>query len=107
DSGETDGEPALTLAQVASITVARNELAQWAYTRFFVDTVVGCFVRIGIGFDADKKPIYRLAQIVDIVDYHKPYYIESVLTKRAIQCLHGKARRVFTMDVASNHAVTE
>ncbi|KAI9355382.1 hypothetical protein DFJ73DRAFT_825435 [Zopfochytrium polystomum] len=100
-------EAKVTMEQIGTITLTRKELEGWAFTSFFAETVIGCFVRIGLGYDSEKRAQYRLAQISDVVDYHKPYYVETVLTKKALQCSHGRAKKVFTMDVVSNQAVTE
>lgn len=70
---------------------------------------VGCFVRLYIGPDPQKKvPVYRLCQIIDVVPWHKTYKVtENTYTNKAFKVKHGKAEKDFSMDIVSNQPVTQ
>lgn len=50
---------------------------------------------------------YRVGRIDEVIDYHRVYKINGVPTKKALRVSHGKAQRVFLMDVVSNKPFTE
>ncbi|KAJ3333682.1 RNA polymerase-associated protein rtf1 [Blyttiomyces sp. JEL0837] len=97
----------VSLQKFMDITLTRSDIEKWLYAPFFKEVVTGCYLRIGLGVDADKKPTYRVVKIADVVDYHKPYHIGQSLTKKAVYAAHGKAKKVFTFDIASNQPITE
>lgn len=41
------------------------------------------------------------------MDYHRVYKFGNNLTKHALNISHGKSRKTFLMDLASNNQVTE
>ncbi|CAO3608019.1 unnamed protein product [Cunninghamella echinulata] len=98
-----------TLEEMQSICFTRNMIEQWLYTPFFDDTAIGCFVRLYIGPDPQKKtPVYRLCQIVDIASWHKVYKIsEGVFSNRGLKVKYGKSEKVFPMDIISNQPVSQ
>ncbi|CAB1335662.1 unnamed protein product [Coregonus sp. 'balchen'] len=49
------------------VRLSRHKLERWCHMPFFQKTVSGCFVRIGIG-NSSSKPVYRVAEIVDVVE---------------------------------------
>lgn len=67
------------------------------------------FVRIYIGQDPQKKvPVYRLCQVMEIVPWHKIYTIgENTSCNQALKLKHGKAEKIFTMDIISNQPITQ
>ncbi|KAJ3105954.1 RNA polymerase-associated protein rtf1 [Phlyctochytrium planicorne] len=103
----SDSKEQITLDQMQSITLSRADFEKWVYARFFKDTVLGCFVRVGLGLDHEKKPKYRVAQINDVVDYHRIYNLGQTSTRKALSLSHGKAKKVFLMDVISNQPIQE
>ncbi|CAO3625025.1 unnamed protein product [Cunninghamella blakesleeana] len=98
-----------TLEEMQSISFTRNMIEQWLYTPFFDDTAIGCFVRLYIGPDPQKKtPVYRYCQIVDVAPWHKVYKIsEGVFSNRGLKVKYGKSEKVFPMDIISNQPVTQ
>lgn len=77
------------------------------FTPFFEDTVLGCFIRLGVGQrPEDGQPVYRLAQIVGVEEYHRNYKMNKTSTRTALRIRHGKAEKVFLMDIVSNSDVT-
>ncbi|KAI8848037.1 hypothetical protein BC829DRAFT_394915 [Chytridium lagenaria] len=104
---KSESKEKATLEQIQSITISRNELEKWAYAKFFKETIQGCFLRVGLGVNQEKKPIYRVTQINDVVEYHRNYQLGKITTRKALSLSHGKARKVFLMDVVSNQPITE
>ncbi|KAK4518143.1 uncharacterized protein ATC70_001494 [Mucor velutinosus] len=97
------------LEEIQSVSVSRNMIEKWIFAPFFENTVIGCFVRLYIGPDPQKKvPVYRLCQIIDVVPWHKTYKIgESTHSNKALKVKHGKAEKDFPMDIVSNQPVTQ
>ncbi|KAL2911523.1 RNA polymerase-associated protein rtf1 [Polyrhizophydium stewartii] len=62
-----------------------------------------CFVRIGVGSDpTTREQVYRMAQILETPTYHRTYRLANTVTKTALKLAHGKAVKVFLMDIVSN-----
>ncbi|KAI3634357.1 hypothetical protein MIR68_007961 [Amoeboaphelidium protococcarum] len=100
--------PVPTLSQINSIRMSRDQLEKWMFTPFFEDTVLGCFIRLGVGQrPEDGQPVYRLAQIVGVEEYHRNYKMNKTSTRTALRIRHGKAEKVFLMDIVSNSDVTQ
>ncbi|KAJ3087359.1 Crossover junction endonuclease mus81 [Quaeritorhiza haematococci] len=103
----TAAEP-LKREDLIAIQVTRDELEKWCHAGFFKNTVTGCFVRLGIGLDpATKQRVYRIAQITEVVEYHRAYRFGQTLTKKALDLAHATARKVFLMDITSNSPFTD
>ncbi|XP_061749899.1 RNA polymerase-associated protein RTF1 homolog isoform X2 [Nerophis ophidion] len=88
------------------IRLSRHKLERWCHMPFFAKTVTGCFVRIGIGNNS-SKPVYRVAEIVDIVETAKVYQLGSTRTNKGLQLRHGGDTRVFRLEYVSNQEFTE
>lgn len=54
-------QPITTKEELASIRLSRHKLEKWCHMPFFKKTVVGCFVKIGIG-NHDGRPVYRVGR---------------------------------------------
>ncbi|ORY02879.1 plus-3-domain-containing protein [Basidiobolus meristosporus CBS 931.73] len=94
------------LEDLNSVRVGRDILEKWLHTPFFERTIIGCFVRIGLGVDENKNLVYRICQIEDVTKYHRPYRLGNTMTDRALLLKHGKAEKVFLMDIVSNGSFT-
>lgn len=90
-------------------------------------TLLDAYVRIYIGDDSKtRSSVYRLCKVIgkytwddlihsesnrtvsDIVDWHKTYKIsENTACKKALLLKHGSAERAFTMDIVSNHSLSQ
>jgi hypothetical protein len=90
-----------------SIRVSRDQLEKFVYLQHFAEVVEGCFVRLGIGMGSNRQQAYRICQIQEIVDYHRTYKLNKTVIKKALNLKHGKAEKVFLMDVISNSPFTE
>jgi hypothetical protein len=64
-------------------------------------------VRIGLGLDSNRQSAYRIARVIDVVEYHRVYKVNDMPTKKALKLRHGEADRVFLMDIVSNADFTE
>uniref|UniRef100_A0A8C9X184 RNA polymerase-associated protein RTF1 homolog n=1 Tax=Sander lucioperca TaxID=283035 RepID=A0A8C9X184_SANLU len=83
------------------VRLSRHKLERWCHMPFFAKTVTGCFVRIGIG-NSSSKPVYRVAEIVDVVETAKVYQLGSTRTNKGLQLRHGGDTRVFRLEFVSN-----
>ncbi|KAJ8289663.1 hypothetical protein GJAV_G00003890 [Gymnothorax javanicus] len=88
------------------IRLSRHKLERWCHMPFFAKTVHGCFVRIGIG-NSSSKPVYRVAEIVDVVETAKVYQLGSTRTNKGLQLRHGNDTRVFRLEFVSNQEFTD
>lgn len=88
------------------IRLSRHKLERWCHMPFFAKTVTGCFVRIGIG-NSSNKPVYRVAEIIDVVETAKIYQLGSTRTNKGLQLRHGNDTRVFRLEFVSNQEFTE
>jgi len=107
DNYEKEEQEVITLEELNSVRISRDELEKWVYTSFFNKTVIGAYARLGIGFDSNKNYIYRITKILDVVDYHRTYKINKTTIKKALILEHGKAKKRFGMDIISNGPFTE
>lgn len=77
------------------------------FASFFKDVVEGAYVRLGIGMGKDQQQAYRVTQIKEVVKYHRIYKVNNAPTNKALLLKHGKAEKVFLMDVLSNSKFTQ
>ncbi|EJW85809.1 plus-3 domain-containing protein [Wuchereria bancrofti] len=73
---------------------------------FFNKTVIGCFVRIGIGRNKEGRSVYRAAQILDVVETAKVYQLENTRTNKGLKLKHGEEERVYRLEFVSNSEFT-
>ncbi|KAI9498057.1 hypothetical protein BDB00DRAFT_496631 [Zychaea mexicana] len=106
DEGRVKRTP--TLDEIQPIVLTRHRIERWLYAPYFEDVAIGSYVRLFIGQDEQKKHVYRLCQVVDVVPYHKKYSISTdIWSNQALKVKHGKAEKAFTMDIISNQPVTQ
>ncbi|KAG0220490.1 hypothetical protein BGX31_010949 [Mortierella sp. GBA43] len=96
-----------TLEDLNSIRLSRDRLEKWCYSPFFKDTVVGCYVRLSLGPDSNRQPVYRITEIIGVGKQSKIYQVGSTSTNLTLTLKHGKAEKGFSMDIISNGAFTE
>ncbi|XP_071488926.1 RNA polymerase-associated protein RTF1 homolog [Diadema antillarum] len=90
-----------TKEELNRIRLSRNKLEKWVHMPFFHNTVVGCFVRIGIGHNAGR-PVYRVAEIIDVVETAKIYAIGGTRTNKGFKLRYAAQERVFRLEFVSN-----
>ncbi|XP_005814713.1 RNA polymerase-associated protein RTF1 homolog isoform X2 [Xiphophorus maculatus] len=99
-------QPVSLPEELNRVRLSRHKLERWCHMPFFAKTVTGCFVRIGIG-NSSSKPVYRVAEIVDVVETTKVYQLGSTRTNKGLQLRHGADTRVFRLEFVSNQEFTE
>lgn len=73
---------------------------------FFDRVVTNCFVRISIG-NNNQKPVYRVAEIVGVVETAKIYNLGKCRTNKGLKLKHGTQERVFRLEFISNQDFSE
>jgi len=96
--------------QLESIRLSRHKIEKFVHLPIFKRTAIGCFVRIGIGNDPtsqNNKPVYRVAEIVEICETAKTYSVGKAKTNIGLKLKHGKDERVFRVAFVSNHPFSD
>ena len=89
------------------IRLSRFKLDKFVHLPIFKKTVVGCFVRIGIGHNQERNvPVYRIAEIMDVCETAKVYSVMKHRTNVGLRLRHGKQERVFRAQFISNSPFT-
>jgi RNA polymerase-associated protein RTF1 len=91
-----------TLDQMNQLRLSRFKLEKFINLPIFEKTVTGCFVRINIGNNANQKIVYRVAEIVGVVETSKVYSFASGRTNKGLRLKHGSQERVFRLEFVSN-----
>ena len=90
------------------IRLSRFKLDKFVHLPIFKKTVVGCFVRIGIGHNQERNvPVYRIAEITDVCETAKVYSVMKHRTNVGLRLRHGKQERVFRAQFISNSPFTD
>lgn len=106
DEEEAKPQIVSTKEEVSKIRLSRHKLERWVHAPFFAKTVIGCFVRIGIGSN-NGRAVYRVAQITDVVETAKVYALGRSRTNKGLRLKHGKQERVFRLEFVSNQDFTD
>uniref|UniRef100_A0AC35F209 Plus3 domain-containing protein n=1 Tax=Panagrolaimus sp. PS1159 TaxID=55785 RepID=A0AC35F209_9BILA len=99
------GEEVNRYEQLNEIRLSRYKLAKLCHTPFFDKTVLGCFVRIGVG-QVNGLQVYRAAQVVAVVESAMVYNVDSTRTNKALRLKHGPDERVWRLEFVSNSEIT-
>lgn len=96
------------LADLLKLRVSRYRLAKWVHMPFFKDLVKGLFVRVGIGRRPDQNvPVYRLGEIVDVVETGKIYDVEKTRTNKGLILRHAADKAMFRLKFVSNQPFSQ
>ncbi|XP_068682593.1 RNA polymerase-associated protein RTF1 homolog isoform X2 [Montipora foliosa] len=95
-----------SVSDLERIRISRHKLERWVHMPFFGKIVSGCFVRVGIG-SHESRPVYRVAEIRDVVETAKVYSLGTTKTNKGLQLKHGDQERVFRLEFVSNQRFTE
>lgn len=87
--------------ELNQIRLSRHKLEKWCHMPFFSKTVVGCFVKIGIGSN-DGRPVYRVAQVMEVLETAKVYQLGNTRTNKGLRLRHGSSDRVYRLEFVSN-----
>ncbi|XP_022107008.1 RNA polymerase-associated protein RTF1 homolog [Acanthaster planci] len=95
-----------TKEELSKIRLSRHKMERWVHMPFFADTVIGCYVRIGIGSNGGR-PIYRVAEITECVETAKIYQLGSNRTNKGLRLRYATQERVFRLEFVSNQDFTD
>lgn len=92
--------------ELNSIRLSRFKMEKFVHLPTFKKTVIGCFVRIGIG-NYNGVPVYRVAEICDVCETAKVYQLGNTRTNKGLRLKHGTNEKVFRLEFISNQEFTE
>lgn len=95
-----------TREDLNKLRLSRFKMERFVNLPIFEATVTNCFVRISIGNNG-QKPVYRVAEIVGVVETGKIYTLGTTRTNRGLRLKHGTQERVFRLEFISNQEFTE
>ncbi|XP_039955774.1 RNA polymerase-associated protein Rtf1 [Bactrocera neohumeralis] len=95
-----------TRDELNKLRLSRFKMERFINLPMFERTVMNCFVRISIGNNG-QKPVYRVAEIVGVVETAKIYSLGKTRTNRGLKLKHGTQERVFRLEFISNQEFTE
>ena len=81
----TSSKPIETKDDLVRIRLSRHKLARWCHAPFFEEAVKGAFVRVNLGQGPQGVPVYRVAEIVAVVETGKVYNTEGVTTNKGLK----------------------
>jgi RNA polymerase-associated protein RTF1 len=88
------------------VKMSRFKIEKWCHAPFFKSVAQGCFVRIGIGLNQNVN-IYRVAEVIDVVETAKVYSIGTTKTNKGFKLKHGEDQRTYRLEFISNQAFTD
>ncbi|XP_037947819.1 RNA polymerase-associated protein Rtf1-like [Teleopsis dalmanni] len=94
-----------TREDLNKLRLSRFKMERFVNLPIFEPTVINCFVRISIGNNG-QKPVYRVAEIVGVVETAKVYTLGKTRTNRGLRLKHGTQERVFRLEFISNQEFT-
>ncbi|KAL3318010.1 RNA polymerase-associated protein rtf1 [Cichlidogyrus casuarinus] len=92
--------------QLSKIRLSRFKLENWIHMPFFNTLVTGCFVKIHIGIN-QGVPVYRCAEIADVVEGHKVYDLGNTRTNKCLILKASKQCSSFRIAFVSNQDFTQ
>uniref|UniRef100_A0A1L8DH65 Putative paf1/rna polymerase ii complex n=1 Tax=Nyssomyia neivai TaxID=330878 RepID=A0A1L8DH65_9DIPT len=92
--------------ELNKIRLSRHKMERFVHLPIFERVVTNCFVRISIG-NHNGKPVYRVAEIVGIVETAKVYQLGKSRTNKGMRLRHGTQERVFRLEFISNQDFSE
>ncbi|XP_061395836.1 RNA polymerase-associated protein Rtf1 [Musca vetustissima] len=95
-----------TREELNKIRLSRFKMERFINLPIFERTVMNCFVRISIGNNG-QKAVYRVAEIVGVVETAKIYNLGKTRTNKGLRLKHGAQERVFRLEFISNQEFTE
>lgn len=98
--------PISTKEDLCKIKLSRHKAEKWCHAPFFKKVSIGCFVRIGIG-NNKMGPVYRVAEVVDVVETGKVYQLGTTKTNKGFKLRHGADERTYRLEFISNQNFTD
>lgn len=87
--------------EISKVRLSRFKMERWCHMPYFKKTVVGCYVRIGIGQN-NGKSVYRVAEITDVVETAKIYQLGTTRTNKGLKLRYCAQERVYRLEFVSN-----
>ncbi|XP_050540392.1 RNA polymerase-associated protein Rtf1 [Daktulosphaira vitifoliae] len=106
DTNEKNVQYITKQEELNKIRLSRFKMEKFVHLPTFKNTVIGCFVRIGIG-NYNGVPVYRVAEICDVCETAKVYQLGSTRTNKGLKLRHGTNEKVFRLEFISNQEFTE
>ncbi|KAH7135398.1 hypothetical protein B0J11DRAFT_547341 [Dendryphion nanum] len=102
-------EPA-ELMHFEAVRIGRGYFAKVCFWPQFEETMIGTYARIGTGLDAQKRTVYKMAQIKGFTK-GKPYLFEGkdgqrIGTDQYVIAQHGSVKKEYTFSYLSNQRFT-
>ncbi|XP_064110423.1 RNA polymerase-associated protein Rtf1-like isoform X1 [Macrobrachium nipponense] len=88
------------------VRLSRHKLERFVHLPIFGKTVIGCFVRVGIGVHQGRS-VYRVAEITGVCETAKIYQLGNTKTNKGLRLKHGSQERVFRLEFVSNSPFSE
>uniref|UniRef100_A0A914EJ64 Plus3 domain-containing protein n=1 Tax=Acrobeloides nanus TaxID=290746 RepID=A0A914EJ64_9BILA len=102
-------KPEITsVSDLKRIRLSRYKLSLWCHYPFFNNLVVGCFVRVSVGFNqAKNQQTYRMCRVNSVVEKSKAYQLEKTRTNKCLRLQHGDDIKDYPMNVVSDREFTD
>ncbi|XP_058460083.1 RNA polymerase-associated protein Rtf1 [Malaya genurostris] len=95
-----------TRDELNKLRISRHKIERFINLPMFDQVVLNCFVRINIG-NNNGRPVYRVAEIVGVVETAKIYHLGKGRTNKGFRLKHGSQERVFRLEFISNQDFTD
>ncbi|XP_039436743.1 RNA polymerase-associated protein Rtf1 [Culex pipiens pallens] len=95
-----------TRDELNKLRLSRHKIERFIALPMFDTIVLNCFVRINIG-NNNGRPVYRVAEIVGVVETAKIYQFGRGRTNKGFKLKHGSQERVFRLEFISNQDFTD
>lgn len=95
-----------TREELNKLRISRHKIERFIALPMFDTVVLNCFVRINIG-NNNGRPVYRVAEIVGVVETAKIYQFGKGRTNKGFKLKHGSQERVFRLEFISNQDFTD
>uniref|UniRef100_A0A336MGJ7 CSON012067 protein n=1 Tax=Culicoides sonorensis TaxID=179676 RepID=A0A336MGJ7_CULSO len=95
-----------TCEQLNKLRLSRHKMERFHMLPQFEKVVTDCFVRVSVG-NHNGQPVYRVGQIVGVVETAKVYQFGRGRTNKGLRLKHGTQDRVFRLEFISNQDFTE
>lgn len=108
-SGSSSSKKAVyisTREELNKLRISRHKIERFIALPMFDTVVLNCFVRINIG-NNNGRPVYRVAEIVGVVETAKIYQFGRGRTNKGFKLKHGSQERVFRLEFISNQDFTD
>lgn len=95
-----------TRDELNKLRLSRHKIERFIALPMFDQVVLNSFVRINIG-NNNGRPVYRVAEIVGVVETAKIYQLGKGRTNKGFRLKHGSQERVFRLEFISNQDFTD